>query len=283
MQILILGGSGMLGHQLWRFLSLKYQDTYATIKRKKNDYNSRLLLNDNIIESIDARDFNDIRKILEEIRPKYILNCIGITKRKHGPEYIIDSIKINALLPHELAKWGRDNKVKIVNFSTDCVFNGKDGNYSDDSMTNAEDLYGRTKALGEISGKYALTLRSSFIGQELSDGTELLKWFLSQTSTVKGYSNAIYTGFTTFELCRIIEKLLIYYPECAGIYNISSEPISKYDLLVMIKNKLKLDIEVIPFEEFKCDRSLDSTKFRQEFNYKPPSWEKMIEELSVKI
>jgi len=283
MRALILGGSGMLGHGLWRYFSPKYNHIYATLRKRKDEYESDLFESDHVIDSIDAADFNNIRSILDNIQPEVVLNCIGITKRKESDNSVIDVIKLNALLPHELAAWGDENKAKIIHFSTDCVFDGKDGAYLDGSMTNADDLYGRTKALGEIASPYALTLRSSFIGRELENGTELLEWFLAQTGRIKGFANAIYTGFTTMELNRIIEKIMTESSEYSGIYNVSSDPISKYDLLRFIKDKMNLDIDISPDYGFACDRSLDSTLFRQTFNYTPPDWETMIEELAEQI
>jgi dTDP-4-dehydrorhamnose reductase len=160
------------------------------------------------------------------------------------------------------------------------VFDGRTGRYSDDAPTNATDLYGRTKALGEVAGNNVLTLRSSFIGKEMCDGTELLEWFLTQKDVVCGFKNAIYTGLTTLELCRVIEKLLLDYPYASGLYNISSEPINKFDLLRLIGQKMHRSVEIIPDESFHCDRSLDSARFRRDFAYTPPTWTKMVEELS---
>jgi len=182
--------------------------------------------------------------------------------------------------PIKLSKWAKKNNSKVINFSTDCVFDGKTGNYSEDSPTNATDIYGKTKSLGEIRDDNSLTLRSSFIGFELYNKTELLEWFLSQKGTVKGFKNAIYTGLTTLELSKVVENILLSYTKMTGLYNISSEPINKYDLLMLIKKKFKLNTEIIPDESFHCDRSLDSTKFRKEFNYIPPSWETMVDELA---
>ncbi|VEN74467.1 dTDP-4-dehydrorhamnose reductase [Candidatus Desulfarcum epimagneticum] len=280
MRVLILGGSGMLGHELWRYLSSRHTHIYATLRKKKDEYHTDLFAVSNVIDSIDAVDFNSIKNILDRIQPEFVLNCVGITKRKEHDSSMIEIIKLNSLLPHELALWGEKNKAGIIHFSTDCVFDGIDGQYADDSPPNAEDLYGRTKGLGEVSGKYALTLRSSFIGHELEHGTELLEWFLSQTGRINGFAKAIYTGFTTMELNRIVEKIITERPRCSGIYNVSSEPITKYDLLSLIKEKLNLDIEIVPDYRFACDRSLDSTRFRQTFNYTPPAWEAMIEELA---
>ncbi len=285
MRILILGASGMLGHQLWQYLSVRFPKTYATIRGCRDDYKSFSLFKNanHVIEKIDALNFPDIEKVFDEIKPEVILNCIGVTKRRENANNSDISITLNALLPHQLAAWGEKNNAKIVNFSTDCVFDGKAGNYTENSPTSAADIYGKTKALGEVKTGNTLTLRSSFIGPELSHGSELLEWFLAQHGEVKGFRNAIYSGLTTYELCRVVENLLVNYPNARGLYNVSSDPISKFELLMLIRKKMKLDIKIIPDDEFKCDRSLDSSKFRKEFNYSPPSWEAMIDELANEL
>jgi dTDP-4-dehydrorhamnose reductase len=231
---------------------------------------------------MDVSDLNALTGVFKSIQPNIILNCIGLTKRHEEPDNRIPSILLNALFPHQLAKLTGDIGAKVIHFSTDCVFDGEAGHYQDNSPTNATDLYGRTKALGEITAGHVLTLRSSFIGKELRDGTELFEWFLAQQGEVKGFKNAIYTGLTTLELSRVIEHLLRRYPNAAGLYNVSSNPISKYALLKLIAEKMSPDIKVLPEEQFYCDRSLDSSRFRKEFNYTPPNWETMVEELSQK-
>ena len=168
----------------------------------------------------------------------------------------------------------------MIHVSTDCVFSGRKGHYQEDDPSDAEDLYGKTKYLGEVHDSHCLTLRTSMIGRELSRKQGLLEWFLCQRGSVQGFKNALFSGFTTLELSRIIDKILAEYPEKGGLYHVSSEPISKFDLLTLIKSKMALRVEIIPVEEPRLDRSLDSTRFRSEFNYTPPRWEEMIEELS---
>ena len=281
MRLVILGGTGMLGHTLWERLSLRFPDTYTTIRKGIRDYgDDRLYGSDRVIDHIDVMDFRMLEGALRGVRPDVILNCIGITKRREEPQNPISSIILNAMLPHKLAKMAADLNAKLIHFSTDCVFDGRTGRYSDDAPTNATDLYGRTKALGEVTGNSVLTLRSSFIGKELREGTELLEWFLSQKNAVRGFKNAIYTGLTALELCRVIEKLLLDYPDASGLYNVSSEPINKFDLLRLIGEKMHRRVEIIPDESFHCDRSLDSARFRRDFGYTPPTWTKMMEELS---
>jgi len=271
----------MFGHTLSEHLSSCFPDTYVTIRKGRRDYGKGILLeSDKVIEHIDVLDSQLLAGVLRVIKPDVVLNCIGITKRREEPQNPIPSIMLNALFPHKLVRLAGELEARVIHFSTDCVFDGMTGNYADESQSNATDLYGRTKALGEVSGKNTLTLRSSFIGYELGEGTELLDWFLAQKGVVKGFKNAIYTGLTTLELSRVVERLLLEYPHAAGLYNVSSDPISKFELLKMIGEKMHHSVEVIPEETFHCDRSLDSTKFRREFNYTPPTWEKMVEELS---
>lgn len=280
-RILILGGTGMLGHILWERLSHRFPNVYTTIRRSIEDYeNDRLLRSDRVIDHIDVMDYRIFEGVVRAIKPDVILNCIGITKRREDPINSIPSIVLNALFPHKLAKLAADIKAKVIHFSTDCVFDGRTGHYLDDTLPNATDLYGRTKALGEVTGNNVLTLRSSFIGKEMCEGTELLEWFLSQKTTVRGFKNAIYTGLTTLELSRVIEKLILDYPDASGLYNVSSEPINKFDLLSLIGEKMHRSVEIIPDESFHCDRSLDSERFRRDFGYTPPTWTKMVEELS---
>jgi len=266
---------------LWENLPTSFPETFVTIRNGRGDYGS-LYQSNRVIENVDVSDLNALTGVFKAIQPNVILNCIGLTKRREEPDNPILSMFLNALFPHHLAKLAGDIGARVIHFSTDCVFDGEAGHYKDNSMTNATDLYGRTKALGEITSDHVLTLRSSFIGRELKEGTELLEWFLAQHGEVKGFKNAIYTGLTTLELSRVIELLLRRHPDASGLYNVSSDPISKYDLLNLIARKMRPGMKVLPEEQFRCDRSLDSTRFRKDFDYAPPNWETMVEELSLK-
>ena len=285
MRILILGSSGMLGHKLWQYLSPRFPDTFTAIRGYRHDYKKFNIFEDKtrVIENINALNFPDVEKLLDRIQPSIIFNCIGVIKHRKETNDTAMSLALNSSFPHKLAAWGADNNAKTVVFSTDCVFDGKTGHYTEESTTSAQDIYGKTKAKGELNEGNTLTLRSSFIGTELLHRYELLEWFLAQSGTIKGYRNAIYSGFTTLELCRIVEMLLVDYPQAQGLYNVSSNPISKFDLLMLIKNKMNLDIEITPDDNFHCDRSLDSSKFQKEFRYTPPSWKKMIDELVIEL
>jgi len=283
MRILILGGDGMLGHQLFKQFKNSH-DVRVTLRQDLSLYKKFMLFStQNTYPGIDVTKIDKLVKVLTDFHPDAVVNAIGIVKQLPEASESIPSIEINALFPHRLALLCRDINARMIHLSTDCVFSGKKGNYKESDTPDPDDLYGRTKFLGEVTGKNCLTLRTSMIGQELSRKKNLLEWFLAQNETVQGYKKFIFSGFTTIELSWIIENMILNYPNASGIYHVSSDPTSKFDLLSLIKEGLKLQIEIIPDESFTCDRSLDSSKFRQEFNYNPPSWEEMIIELCEDI
>ncbi|OEU63197.1 MAG: NAD(P)-dependent oxidoreductase [Desulfobacterales bacterium S5133MH16] len=283
MRILILGGDGMLGHQLFKNLKSSH-DVRVTLRQDLAVYNKFMMFSsENTYPGIDVSKIDKLAKVLTNFHPDAVVNAIGIVKQLPEANKSIPSLEINALFPHRLALLCKEISARMIHLSTDCVFSGKKGNYKESDTSDPDDLYGRTKLLGEVSEKHCLTLRTSIIGQELSRKKNLLEWFLSQKGSVNGYKKAIFSGFTTLELSRIIENMILNYPDASGIYHVSSDPISKFDLLSLIKAALKLPVEIISDESFACDRSLDSSKFRREFNYNPPSWEEMICELCKDI
>lgn len=278
MKILILGAYGMLGHKMFGILKDK-SDTYATCRTFKKDWQHILPL-DCLITGVQAEVFESVVKAFAITQPDVVINCIGIVKQLDAAKDPIPSIKINSLFPHELALLCQSRRARLIHFSTDCVFSGKKGNYREDDIPDAEDLYGRTKYLGEVSGKRCLTIRSSIIGRELGTKHALVEWFLSQSGKkVKGYSKAIYTGFTTNAMARIVRELIENHPSLSGIWHVASNPISKYDLLRKINEKIKLNIEIEKDAQFECDRSLNGERFARETGIVAPSWEMMIEDL----
>lgn len=281
MRILILGGDGMLGHQLLKSLSPRHE-VKVTLRQDLEAYAPFQLFNyDNAYLGIDVRSLERITEVLADFRPEAVINAVGIVKQRPTAKESIPSLEINSLLPHRLSVLCKAVGARLIHLSTDCIFSGKKGNYQESDLSDAEDLYGKTKYLGETQDSHCLTLRTSIIGRELSRHKSLLEWFLAQRGTIKGFTKAIYTGFTTLEMSRIIENMLINYPEASGVYQVSSDPINKYELLLLFREKLGLTIEIIPDDSFCCDRSLDSSRFRKEFLYTPPTWETMIEELRV--
>ncbi len=279
MKILILGGDGMLGHQLLTWMQ-PHHEVRCTVRQDLYSYAEYGFFNsDNTYAGIDIRNLDNLVEVIADFQPEAIINCIGIVKQRPTAKESIPSLEINALLPHRLAVLCKASGARLIHLSTDCIFSGKKGNYLESDPSDAEDLYGKTKFLGEVHDDNCLTLRTSIIGREIARHKSLLDWFLAQQGTVKGFRNAIYTGFTTLEMSRIIEMLLMEYPDASGVYQVSSTPINKYELLLLFREKLGHNIEILPNEEFVCDRSMDSTRFRNEFNYTPPSWSKMVEEL----
>ncbi|MGD2273023.1 MAG: SDR family oxidoreductase [Desulfobacterales bacterium] len=283
MRILILGGDGMLGHKLFKYMQTKH-DVKVTLHKNLDCYDSLGLFNGTIAYSgLDVRDLDSLAEILSDFKPLAVVNCVGIVKQQAAAQEYIPSIEINALFPHRLANLCEEVNARLLHLSTDCVFSGEKGNYIEEDVSDAHDLYGRTKFLGEVTKNNCITIRTSMIGKELLRKKGLLEWFLSQKGSIKGFKRAIFSGFTTQELSRIIEKIIAEHPEAAGLYHVSSTPISKFELLNRIREGLRLPIKINPDESFKCDRSLDSAKFRMEFNYKPPSWDEMIKELCEEI
>lgn len=279
MRILIIGGDGMLGHQLLIWLQQRHE-VRVTLRQDLAAYQTYgLFTARNAYNGIDVRSLERLVEVLVDFRPEAVINCAGIVKQRPVAKEHIPSIEINALFPHRLSLLCNGIGARLVHLSTDCVFSGRKGNYKESDLSDAEDLYGKTKFLGEVHDDHCLTLRTSIIGRELANKKSLLEWCLAQKGIIKGFKNAIYTGFTTLEMSRIIETLLVNYPEASGVYQVSSDPISKYDLLLLFQKIFDLNIKVEPDHVFYCDRSLDSIRFRQHFNYTPPAWETMIEEL----
>jgi dTDP-4-dehydrorhamnose reductase len=281
MRILILGGSGMLGHQLWKQLHSEHE-VWVTLRRPVADYARYGLFDANrSISGFDAANQDHLVRAFQTARPEAVVNCIGIIKQLKAAQDPIPSLNINALFPHRIAQLASLSGARVVQISTDCVFNGLKGNYSQTDPSDAEDLYGRSKFLGELDYPNALTIRSSIIGHELESQVGLIEWFLNQSGRViKGFKRAIYSGFSTIEMSRIIERVLVQFPGLHGVWQVSSSPISKFDLLLLAKKHYQMSCEIIEDESFVCDRSLNSAPFRASTGYAPPSWEEMISELA---
>ena len=283
MRFLILGGDGMLGHQLYTRLRGRHE-IKVTLRQDFDTYRRFGLFDPgHAYAGVDVRRSDTLLKVFADFRPEIAINAVGIVKQRADAQASIPNIEINALLPHRLALLCQAVGARLVHISTDCVFSGREGNYGEDARPDAEDLYDRSKLLGEVHASHCLTLRTSMIGPELKRKTSLVEWFLAQRGTVKGYRRAIFSGLTTFEMSRVIERLALEHPAAHGLYHLSAAPISKHDLLGLLKHKLGLDITIVPDDAFQCDRSLDSTRFRTDFGYAPPSWDEMIEELAAAI
>jgi len=281
MRILILGGTGMLGHRLWMDLSTAH-DVWITTRTSAAAIPELPGVDrSHIREHVDALDFDNVIRAFASIQPELVINCIGLVKQHPLSEDPLSVIELNARLPHRLSLVCRAAGIRMIHISTDCVFSGKKGNYTEESVSDAEDLYGRSKYLGEVSYPHTLTLRTSIIGRELCTRYGLTEWFLSQQGSVKGYRRTIFSGFTTQVIARILLDHIISNPNLSKVWQVASNPISKYELLKVMNRIYGRVIDIQPDETFVCDRSLDSARFRAETGFVPPSWEEMIEEMAA--
>jgi dTDP-4-dehydrorhamnose reductase len=283
-KILILGGHGMLGHRLWINLR-KEHEVWVTVRQSSSPFPDRPEFPSNYIcTDVDAYNFDQVIRTMASIQPDLVINCIGLIKQKGNlAQDSFMAISLNALLPHRISLLCESAKIRMIHISTDCVFSGNKGNYTESDQSDAEDLYGRSKFLGEVAyTPYSVTLRTSIVGRELNTSLGLIEWFLSNNDgdTIRGFKRAIYTGFSTDELSRIIAKYVIPHPELTGLYHVSSDPISKYDLLVMVNEAFGRKIKILVDENFFCDRSLVSSLFCHAMGYRPPSWSDMIREMA---
>ena len=283
MRILILGGTGMLGHKLWQRLGARFPDTCTTIRGTRPDCRRFRIFDDpRVIENVDAANQDKLSAALDQALPNVIVNCVAVTKRRESPAGPAPSILLNAFLPHRLAEWTAANGARLITVSTDCVFDGKKGGYTEQDAPNAEDIYGRTKALGEVAYGDALTIRTSFIGRELDHGTELLEWFLGRAGrTVKGFRGALYTGISTLYFADLIGDIIEKCPRLRGLYQVTSEVISKYDLLCLARDAFGMDVKIEPDDTVAIKRNLNGEKFRRATGISTPSWSKMMNDLAA--
>ena len=273
MKILILGATGMLGHTLLAKLS-KNHEVLGTSRKTTNHPQVR----SGFVASAQEKHLHAFQDLINEFKPDFVINCIGAIKQYDLPH--THFIEINSLWPHLVAKMCQTTK--LIHFSTDCVFTGKKGGYSELDTPDAQDSYGLSKNLGELKDyKNALTLRTSIIGHEQNSQVSLLEWFLSQQKECKGFTGAIFSGFPTTEVAEILDSYIFKSMQAGlhSLYHFSAEPISKYDLLNLIKDTYEKDIEIHKEDSVKIDRSLNSDKLRSEISFSPKPWPQMIEEM----
>lgn len=287
MKVLVLGASGMLGHKMFQVLRQRFPETYGTIRGWKTDRLIRkvdLFQHGHVIEEINAEDFPALETFLRLRQPEVIVNCIGIVKQRASAEEALQCITINSLLPHQLAKLCAEWNGRLIHISTDCVFSGQrsgGSGYAETDLADANDLYGRSKRLGEVTVENALTLRTSIIGRELAHFTSLLEWFLSRNhSEVQGYKRALYSGVTTNHLAEVVGDLIEHHQNLSGLYHVASHTISKYNLLCLIRDAFHMHAEITPDEHFFCNRSLNGERFQQATGYECPSWSELVSQLA---
>ena len=278
MKILILGSTGLLGNTFTKyFLDREYFQTFATIRdhSKIKFFNKKY--HEKFVYIKNVLDKRETEKIIKNLKPDVLINCLGITnKKKFISNQSEEFININSLLPYRLQRICADMGSRLIHFSTDCIFSGNKGFYSENQIPDPPDLYGKSKLLGELDFENTLTIRKSVIGHELISRNGLLEWFLYQNKFVEGYKNVIFSGTTVLELAILIEKYIIPRSDLKGILNISGESISKFDLLKIIADIYNKKIDIIPNELIKLDRSLDGSQFTKLTGYRPKPWPLLI-------
>lgn len=278
MQILILGGNGMLGHKIYEVFSGHF-NVYATVRRPSS---AKIIKEDNLISGINAVDPRAIEELIARVQPDVVINCVGIIKQLREAHDPVSSIATNSLLPHQLAAMCRNAGSRLIHISTDCVFSGVSGGYIESDTPDPIDLYGRTKWIGEVVDEpHALTVRTSIIGRELSGANALIEWFLAQTGpTVPGFTNAIFSGLPTISLARILLSVVQDHPELHGLFHVSADPISKFNLLELVRNAYGLPVQLVPSPDLQIDRSLNSDRFRSVTGWTPLDWPQLVQEMA---
>lgn len=278
MKVLVLGVTGMLGSAVFKRLDrdARYDvrgtmRSAAGMKYFEEEQQTRLIAN------VDVLNADELTDLFVKEQPRVVINCVGLIKQLSSAKDPLATLPINSLLPHRLLKLCELSNARLIQISTDCVFSGTKGNYLESDISDAEDLYGKSKFIGEVTdSKNAVTLRTSIIGRELNSANSLVDWFLSQQGAVKGYSKAIFSGLPTNELASVISDYVLPREDLQGLYHVSADPIDKYSLLELVAKEYGKHVVLTADASLRIDRSLDSTRFRTEVGYNPPSWEALV-------
>jgi len=284
MRIYILGVSGMLGSELFmQFNKIKTNIVRGSARSKDQlmPYPfKKVKIYNNIDFGISAFNFDKVKKKIKEFNPNYLINCIGVIKQKINKlSNYKDIIYINSIFPHKLHSLTNSLNIRLIHFSTDCVFDGKKGGYLETSKPNAKDLYGISKYWGEINSHNSLTIRTSIIGHEFGSKKGLLEWFINKRKECNGYTNSFFSGVTTFEVFKFINNCVFKKKKISGLVHLYSSKISKFNLLKLIAKIYKKNIVIKKENHFKINRSLNSKYLRNNFRYKVPNWSNMIKKM----
>lgn len=274
---MVIGATGMLGNAMMRVLSEKADwMVYGTVR----SVNAKRLFQPDIathlIFGVDVEQHDTLIKAFTRVRPDVVINCVGLVKQLADADDPLQAIPINSLLPHRLARLCELTGARLVHMSTDCIFNGEKGNYCETDPSDAKDLYGKSKYLGELAYPHTVTLRTSIIGHELQSAHGLVGWFLSQQERCNGFTKAIFSGLPTVVLAQVIRDVVIPCPDLSGVYHVAAQPVSKYDLLKLIASVYRKSIEIVPDDRLVIDRSLNADRFREATGYVAPEWPTLI-------
>lgn len=277
MRVLVLGASGMLGNAMFRVLS---QGTGLEVFGTARSGSVRRFFapeaGQRIIAGVDVENLDALARVFAEVKPQVVVNCIGLIKQLADADDPLQALPINAMLPHRMARLCELGGARLVHVSTDCVFTGTKGNYRESDLSDATDLYGKSKFLGEVAYPRTITLRTSIIGHELASAHGLVGWFLAQEGRVKGYTRAIFSGLPTVELARVVRDVVLPRADLSGLYHVASSPIAKYDLLKLVAQVYGKAIEIVPDDAVLIDRSLNADRFKEASGYVAPPWPELV-------
>lgn len=278
MKILVLGISGMLGNAMFRVLSENGgHEVWGTARSNAVQKHFAAPLASRVVAGVDVENPDSLAMVLEQIRPDVVVNCIGLVKQFLQAEDPLQALPINAMLPHRLARYCALLDARLVHISTDCVFNGARGAYRETDISNAEDLYGKSKYIGEVAYPHTITLRTSIIGHELASHHGLIEWFLTQAGSVHGYRRALFSGLPTVELSRVVRDVVLPHPQLSGVFHVASAPIAKYDLLKLVAQVYGKVIEIEPDDSISINRTLLADRFQAATGYAAPTWPDLVQ------
>lgn len=281
MRMLVLGVNGMLGHRVARTLRDEVE-VWGTTRSGLSVPEAEILAPGRHVIGVSSTEFGSVESALTRVKPDVVVNCIGIVKQRSAAKDAVPSIEVNALFPHKLAAACSQAGARVIHLSTDCVFTGAKGMYAEDDTPDARDLYGRSKLLGELDEPGCLTIRTSIIGWQLTEFGGLLEWYAAHRgTTINGYRHVFFSGLSTESLARLIGEVALGHPELEGVYQVSAERIDKFSLLTRLDELLGWNTRIEPVDEPAMDRSLDSSRFRAEAGWAPPSWDDMLGELAA--
>ena len=275
--ILVTGASGMLGHRIVRHFAGR-RPVVAVMRDGSRPERLRRVLAQARVETVATLSEDAVARLLDTHRPSAVINAAGLIKQRPAASDAVTMIEANAALPHRLAAACAGRDIRLVHISSDCVFSGRSGRYTEDDVTDAMDMYGRSKALGEPVGPGCLSLRTSVIGPEIGSAFGLLEWFRSRRGgTADGFRRVIFPGLPTIEVARVIEKVLEEQPRLSGLYHVAADPISKFDLLDLINRRYGLGVTLRAVDEPVSDRSLDGSRFRAATGFEAAPWPELID------
>lgn len=277
MKVLVLGASGMLGSAVMRILSEKADwEVFGTLRSAGAKRFFSPGIAERLIVGCDVENHDSLVNVMQGIKPDVVINCIGLIKQVADADDPLLALPINSLLPHRLAALCALGKARLIHISTDCVFNGSRGGYREEDLSDATDLYGKSKYIGEVYAPHTVTLRTSIIGHELQSAHGLVEWFLLQKEQCNGYNRAIFSGLPTIALAQLIRDIVIPKPDLCGLYHVAAKPISKFDLLSLVSEVYGKSIAIVPDDHLVIDRSLNADKLRRDTGFVAPDWPDLI-------